>query len=114
MSFSATYQIDGRTYTVGGDNYGEAGRRCSLSIPKGIEGKSSLTEKVKLAFATTRQVLIVERNCTPRPAEDASEAEIEAYNDKMRLIATALTGLEGEQMRAVKSLHTRANAGVEE
>lgn len=114
MSFSAIYKVDGRTYTVGGDTYSEAGRRATLAIPKGIEGKSTPTEKVKVSFATTMQVLIIERNTTPKPGEDATPAEIAAYQDRMRCIATALTDLEKAKMMAVNALHTRSNAGVAE
>ena len=108
MSFSATFSHIG-TYSVSGEDHGEAGRRCALSHnPSGDQR----TDLIRVAFAATMQVLIDERNQTEKPAEDATPAEVVAYNDKMRLIATSLTDLEKTQMVSLRSLHVESNAGV--
>ena len=109
MSFSAVYNVSGRSHHVAGAMTGEAGRRCALQYnPTG----DAITDRVKVAFASTMQTLIHERDTTTRPGKDATAEEMAAYSDKMRCIATALTDLEKAQMMGVKALHTRANAGV--
>lgn len=107
MTFTATYQFNGNTHSVVASSTDESGRRCALKFNPGGDME---TEMVKLAFAGAMQVLIDIRNHTVKLDETASAEARNGYNDKMRLIATALTELEKGQMLGVKAVHAEKNA----
>lgn len=110
MTFSASLlHPKGITYSIGGSSDGEAARRSSLDFNP---GGSARIDSVKGFCAVAMQAVINERDKLEEPADDATPAEWDAYNDAMRSFATALTHMETAKMWAVKGVCSKTVAGA--
>ena len=109
--YSAQFNGPNGVFSVSGDVFDEAARRCGVKFNP---GGHLATDMVK-GFCTAAMRSVMDerdRMCEKARGSEMTEADSAAHSDMMRCMATALTHLEAAQMFAVKGLHTRANAGL--